>query len=110
MVESMVYHQSPPSTVISKQEAKLEPSIQKGITSIEPSDFNCEYLIDVSSENFKPVPKVQSSVIKLTRNNTLELGCTYSDFLQVVKACFSQRRKKISSRSYNDATACRREI
>ena len=59
--------------------------------------FSCEYLIDVGSENFKPVPKVQSSVIKLTRNNTIELDCAYPDFLQVVKACFSQRRKKIKN-------------
>ena len=59
--------------------------------------FKCEKLFDVSPEKFEPIPKVNSSVIKLTRNNTTDLGCNYVKFEQIVKMCFSQRRKKIKN-------------
>ena len=59
--------------------------------------FKCEQLFDVSPEKFEPIPKVNSSVIKLTRNNTKDLGCDYVKFQQIVKMCFSQRRKKIKN-------------
>ena len=59
--------------------------------------FNCEYLFDVSPVNFIPKPKVNSSVIKLTRNNVSDLGCSYVKFVEIVKTAFSQRRKKIKN-------------
>jgi len=59
--------------------------------------FNCQQLFDVSANNFDPKPKVNSSVIKLTRNNKCDLGCDYKQFIQVVKSSFSQRRKKIKN-------------
>ena len=48
--------------------------------------FNCEVLFDVNSNNFNPPPKVNSSVIRLTRNNVKELNCNHKKFIQVVKS------------------------
>ena len=59
--------------------------------------FNCNLLFDVAPDNFQPKPKVYSSVLKLSRNKTKELDCNHSKFLTVVKAGFSQRRKKLKN-------------
>jgi 16S rRNA (adenine1518-N6/adenine1519-N6)-dimethyltransferase len=59
--------------------------------------FKCEYLFEVSPNNFHPKPKVDSAVIKLTRNNTIDLSCSHNHFSQVVKAGFNQRRKKLKN-------------
>lgn len=57
--------------------------------------YNVEYLFTVGSEVFSPPPKVQSAVIRVTRNNCNDLGCDEKLFKQVVKATFNQRRKTI---------------
>ena len=44
---------------------------------------------------FNPPPKVQSAVIRLTRNQTTDLGCDEQLFRRVVKATFGQRRKML---------------
>lgn len=59
--------------------------------------FKCEKLLDLNEDEFDPPPKVKSSVIKLTRNNTRDLGCNYNKFVKIVKTSFSQRRKKIKN-------------
>ena len=59
--------------------------------------FNCEILFDVSRENFRPPPNVDSTVIKLSRNNVTNINCNYDKFIQVVKSGFSQRRKKLKN-------------
>lgn len=59
--------------------------------------FNCEILFDVARENFKPAPNVDSTVIKLNRNQITHLNCDYDKFVHVVKAGFSQRRKKLKN-------------
>ena len=59
--------------------------------------FKCETLFDVSPNNFQPPPNVNSSVIQLYRNNTIELTCNHNNFVKVVKAGFSQRRKKLKN-------------
>ena len=59
--------------------------------------FDCEHLFDVGPLNFFPKPKVDSSVIRLTRNNISNLGCDYLKFVETVKISFSQRRKKIKN-------------
>ena len=59
--------------------------------------FNCENLFNVDPDNFEPIPKVNSSVIKLSRNQIKELGCDHNHFIKVVKGAFSQRRKKLKN-------------
>jgi len=55
--------------------------------------YDIEYLFTVGSGCFSPPPKVESAVIRLTRNNRLELGCDEALFKTVVKTAFGQRRK-----------------
>ena len=50
---------------------------------------------DVSPKSFQPPPKVQSSVIKLRRNEVNVLDCDERRFFSIVKQSFSQRRKII---------------
>ena len=55
--------------------------------------YNTEYLFTVDEEVFNPPPKVKSGVIKITRNDIVELDCDEKLFFRVVKAIFNQRRK-----------------
>lgn len=55
--------------------------------------YDVEYLFTVSAEVFNPPPKVQSAVIRMTRNNTTALGCNEALFKTIVKTAFNQRRK-----------------
>jgi 16S rRNA (adenine1518-N6/adenine1519-N6)-dimethyltransferase len=65
-----------------------------GITSVLLQAFyNVEYLFTVGPEVFVPPPKVQSAVIRFTRNKQAKLYCDEKKFKQVVKMAFNQRRK-----------------
>lgn len=57
--------------------------------------YNIEYLFTVSEEVFSPPPKVKSGVIRLRRNEIINLGCNEVLFKRVVKASFNQRRKTL---------------
>jgi 16S rRNA (adenine1518-N6/adenine1519-N6)-dimethyltransferase len=55
--------------------------------------YDIEYLFTVGSGCFAPPPKVESAVIRLTRNGRTSLGCDENLFKTVVKTAFGQRRK-----------------
>lgn len=57
--------------------------------------FRADYLFDVAPTSFAPRPKVTSGVIRLTRREEQDLGCSEQHFKQVVKAAFGQRRKTL---------------
>ena len=57
--------------------------------------YHVEYLFTVSETVFNPPPKVKSAVIRMTRNETKELGCNEKLFKLVVKTTFNQRRKTL---------------
>ena len=57
--------------------------------------FHIEGLFTVKPGSFFPPPKVNSGVIRLTRNHALELSCDEKLFFRVVKTVFNQRRKMI---------------
>ncbi len=57
--------------------------------------YKVEYLFTVHEHVFNPPPKVKSAVIRMTRNDTTELGCNETLFKQVVKTTFNQRRKTL---------------
>lgn len=57
--------------------------------------YEVEYLFTVSEHIFNPPPKVKSAVIRMTRNQTRDLGCNEKLFKQVVKTTFNQRRKTL---------------
>jgi 16S rRNA (adenine1518-N6/adenine1519-N6)-dimethyltransferase len=67
-----------------------------GILSVLMQAFyKIEYLFTVSEHVFIPPPNVKSAVIRMTRNDTDNLGCNEQLFFKVVKATFNQRRKTI---------------
>jgi 16S rRNA (adenine1518-N6/adenine1519-N6)-dimethyltransferase len=57
--------------------------------------YKVEYLFTVKAGVFNPPPKVLSAVIRLTRNDAVQLDCDEKLFWQVVKAGFNQRRKTL---------------
>jgi 16S rRNA (adenine1518-N6/adenine1519-N6)-dimethyltransferase len=57
--------------------------------------YTIEYLFTVPPHVFNPPPKVQSAVIRLTRNTTEHLDCNEKLFFKVVKQAFATRRKTL---------------
>lgn len=57
--------------------------------------YDIEYLFTVDASVFDPPPKVQSGVIRLTRNDRKELPCSEKALKTVVKTAFGQRRKTL---------------
>ena len=57
--------------------------------------YTIEHVSNVSPGVFHPPPKVQSSVIRLERNNVEKLDCDEDLFKRVVKAGFGKRRKTL---------------
>jgi 16S rRNA (adenine1518-N6/adenine1519-N6)-dimethyltransferase len=57
--------------------------------------YDIEYLFSVPPTVFNPPPKVNSGVIRLTRNSVKKLDCSEKLFFQVVKAGFGTRRKTL---------------
>lgn len=59
------------------------------------SYYDIEYLFTVHEDAFDPPPKVKSGVIRMLRNETQDIGCSFSHFKRVVKGAFNQRRKTL---------------
>lgn len=57
--------------------------------------YDVEYLFTVEPSVFNPPPKVQSAVIRMTRNKVERLECDEQLFKRVVKTVFNQRRKML---------------
>ena len=57
--------------------------------------YTVELLFTVPPHVFQPPPKVQSAVIRLTRNDTERLDCDEPLFFKVVKQAFQTRRKTL---------------
>ncbi len=57
--------------------------------------YKTEYLFTVEPHVFSPPPKVKSGVIRLIRNDVINLGCDEVLFFRVIKASFNQRRKTL---------------
>ena len=67
-----------------------------GILSVLVQAFyTAEYLFTVHPQVFDPPPKVQSGVLRLTRNTQTILPCDETLFFKVVKMAFNQRRKTL---------------
>lgn len=57
--------------------------------------YDIEYVFSVGPGAFNPPPKVQSAVIRLTRNARTALPCDERLFREMVKNAFGQRRKTL---------------
>ena len=65
------------------------------LTLLVQAFYNGEMLFHVDKSEFSPPPKVQSAVIRLTRKDSVTLGCDEKFFKTVVKTAFGQRRKML---------------
>jgi 16S rRNA (adenine1518-N6/adenine1519-N6)-dimethyltransferase len=59
--------------------------------------YDIEYCFTVFPHSFNPPPRVDSGVIRLTRNATKQLDCDEKLFFNIVKVGFNQRRKKLKN-------------
>ncbi|MBQ8047592.1 MAG: 16S rRNA (adenine(1518)-N(6)/adenine(1519)-N(6))-dimethyltransferase RsmA [Prevotella sp.] len=57
--------------------------------------YDVDYLFTVEPSVFNPPPKVQSAVIRMTRNGVSDLGCDWLLMKRIVKTAFGQRRKML---------------
>ena len=79
---------------VARRIASPPGSKEYGILSVLLQAFyQIDYLFSVPPQVFNPPPKVQSAVIRFTRNERVELSCDESWFMKVVKTAFNQRRK-----------------
>ena len=79
-----------------------------GILSVLVQAFyDVELLFIVGPEVFNPPPKVNSAVLRITRNQVEKLDCDEKKFKMVVKTAFNQRRKTLRNalKSLTFATA-----
>ena len=81
---------------VAQRMAAVPGNKQYGILSIlMQAWYDVEYLFTVDETVFNPPPKVKSAVIRLTRNQTQDLGCDWPLFKRLVKTVFNQRRKML---------------
>lgn len=65
------------------------------ISVLTQAYYKGEMLMKLAPGSFSPPPKVNSAVIRLTREGVPELNCDHRLFRQIVKASFNQRRKML---------------
>jgi len=81
---------------VAQRIASLCSSKSYGVLSLVAQHFyNVEMLMDLSPNLFNPRPKVVSSLVLFKRRKDGPKAKDFSNFVRVVKAAFSQRRKKI---------------
>jgi 16S rRNA (adenine1518-N6/adenine1519-N6)-dimethyltransferase len=69
-----------------------------GITSVLAQVwYDMELLFNVERESFIPPPAVRSAVLRMERNDVMEMPCDEDLFKRVVKTAFNQRRKTLSN-------------
>jgi 16S rRNA (adenine1518-N6/adenine1519-N6)-dimethyltransferase len=68
--------------------------------------FDMEYVFSVPPESFRPVPKVESAIVRMTpRDSSTRIVKNEALFSQIVTAAFSQRRKTLRNTLQQHLTA-----
>ena len=68
--------------------------------------FDMEYVFSVPPESFRPVPKVESAIVRMTpRDSSARIVKDEALFAQIVTAAFSQRRKTLRNTLQQHLTA-----
>lgn len=81
---------------VAERIASLHGNKKYGILSVLIQAFyTIEYLFTVNEQVFYPPPNVKSAVIRLKRNDTIQLDCDEKLFFNLVKSGFNQRRKTL---------------
>ncbi len=64
--------------------------------------FDMEYIFSVPAESFRPIPKVESAIVRMVPRPISSMNANDEVLLsQVVSAAFSQRRKTLRNTLYN---------
>lgn len=67
-----------------------------GVISVRAqAHYTAEKVFDIPPTAFNPPPKVESSIIVLTRKKDYEIDCDYKLFTKIIKMSYGQRRKKL---------------
>lgn len=81
---------------VAERIASKEGSKKYGILSVLLQAFyDIEYMFTVNEDVFDPPPRVKSGVLRMKRNDVIELPCEVKKFVQVVKQGFNNRRKTL---------------
>jgi 16S rRNA (adenine1518-N6/adenine1519-N6)-dimethyltransferase len=81
---------------VARRLASPKGSKEYGILSVLlQAWYDIDYIFSVPPGVFNPPPKVNSGVIRLTRNQVQKLDCNEKLFFQVVKGGFGNRRKTL---------------
>jgi 16S rRNA (adenine1518-N6/adenine1519-N6)-dimethyltransferase len=81
---------------VARRIASPKGSKEYGILSVLlQAWYDIDYIFSVHPGVFNPPPKVNSGVIRLTRNQVQKLDCNEKLFFQVVKGGFGNRRKTL---------------
>ena len=81
---------------VARRIASPKGSKEYGILSVLlQAWYDIDYIFSVPPGVFNPPPKVNSGVIRLTRNQVQKLDCNEKLFFQVVKGGFGNRRKTL---------------
>jgi 16S rRNA (adenine1518-N6/adenine1519-N6)-dimethyltransferase len=67
------------------------------LTNLISFHFDSEILIKVPPQSFDPVPKINSSFIKLTRHERFNRNYSYDSFKTAVKESFKFKRKNLKN-------------
>jgi 16S rRNA (adenine1518-N6/adenine1519-N6)-dimethyltransferase len=67
------------------------------LTNLISFHFDSEILIEVPPQSFDPVPKINSSFIKLTRHERFNRNYSYDSFKTAVKESFKFKRKNLKN-------------
>lgn len=68
--------------------------------------FDMEYVFSVPAESFRPIPKVESAIVRMTpRDSSARIVKNEALFSQIVTAAFSQRRKTLRNTLQQHLTA-----
>ncbi len=57
--------------------------------------YDIEYLLEIDPKEFDPAPKVDSALIRGTRNSNENIGVPFNFFKKIVKQSFQNRRKTL---------------
>lgn len=69
-----------------------------GILSVQFQYFTqVDYLFSVPPTVFSPPPKVDSAIVRIRFNKSIDQKVAYQDFKKIVRMAFGQRRKKLSN-------------
>lgn len=64
--------------------------------------FEMEHLFNVAAESFRPIPKVESAIVRMIPRHQSIRGIKNETLLsQIVSAAFSQRRKTLRNTLYS---------